>query len=294
MEVIMAKVKRSIIKIDEDKCDGCGLCIPSCKEGALQIVNGKAKLVSEVYCDGLGACLGECPKGALRIIEREADEFDEEEVAKRSHSEQREESQAENGSFDSLPPQNLRLAGRRTNKNESRDSNHDLRDTLHDSRTTALKCGCPGTMAKSWGQISEPSSAKSSAVGTCPRVENQTSELRQWPVQLHLIPVNAPYLKDSNLVLMADCTAVAYPNLHRDFIKGKSLAIACPKLDDISEYVDKLADIIKQNNIKKIEVVMMEVPCCKGLMKIAENAVEMSGKGVILKEIVISLEGKIK
>lgn len=201
------KRTRQIIRIDEDKCNGCGLCVPSCKEGALQIIDGKARLVSEVYCDGLGVCLGECPTGALTIEEHEAEEF-----------------------------------------------------------VAPLLCGCPGTMVKTH---------------------------RQWPIQLHLIPTNAPYLNGADLVLMADCTAFAYANAHQDFIRGRAVAIACPKLDDTSRYVEKLAEMIRINCFRSIEVVMMEVPCCGGLSALAEQAIEMSGVKLPLKKTIVGLEGNL-
>lgn len=234
----MTKIKRKIIKIDEAKCNGCGQCVPSCKEGALQIIDGKARLVSEIYCDGLGACLGECPTGALTIEEREADEFDDEAV-----EEKVKEAHVQN----------------------------------------PLPCGCPGSMAR---EISpRPSTASSNA--------RQSSELRQWPVQLTLIPPAAPYLKNADLVLLADCTAYAYANVHQDFIRGRVVAIACPKLDDTEPYTEKLTHMIKTNNLRSIEVVMMEVPCCAGLARIAEEAIGASGISIALKQTTISLEGDI-
>ncbi len=225
----MAKIKRKIIKIDEDKCNGCGACIPGCKEGALQIVDGKAKLVSDVYCDGLGACLGDCPQGALTIVEREADEFDEAAVSEHLK-----------------PP---------------------------------LPCGCPGTMTKTLKRCP----ARNVSIG------DQQSELTQWPIQLALIPVNAPYLKEAQLVLLADCTAVAYANLHRDFVKDRVIAMACSKLDEVQPYIEKLAGMIKHNDLKSIEVVMMEVPCCSGLGAIADEASKLSGCNVVIKKTIISL-----
>lgn len=238
----MAKVKRKIIKIDESKCNGCGVCIPSCKEGALKIVDGKAKLVSEVYCDGLGACLGECPLGALKIEEREVDEFNEDlamkHVAKLKHQEEK----------------------------------------------PSLPCGCPGSMARNLRVEARPA---------CESSEKQKSELSHWPVQLALIPVGAPYLNNANLLLLADCTAIAYASLHNDFICGKVVAIACPKLDDTSYYSDKIAQIITLNNLKSIEVVTMEVPCCSGLNHIVKDAINSSGINVPYKETVISVEGKL-
>ena len=241
-------VKRQIIKIDEDKCNGCGQCVPACKEGALQIIGGKAKLVSEIYCDGLGACLGECPTGALTIEERDADEFDE--AAVEGHLEK---TKAEGKHSDKLP------------------------------------CGCPGTMTKtlkSEGKDKVKAENKASS-------EKQVSELNQWPIQLMLIPVGAPYLKHADLVLLADCTAVAYANLHHDFIRGRVIAMACPKLDDTNFYVQKLAEMMKVNDFRSIEVVMMEVPCCGGFLQIAKDAAELAGSDMKIRDTVVSLEGEI-
>lgn len=279
----MTKAKRNIIKIDEDKCNGCGNCVPGCKEGALQIIDGKAKLVSEVYCDGLGACLGHCPTGALTIEEREADEFDE--AAVDQHVKQN--NPKTSGSF-GLCPQDDKHGNREnvilSDSEESRCTQTDeSRVTNHESR---LPCGCPGTMAKSL-------KAKAEVKVEEKQIGQITSQLGQWPVQLALIPVQAPYLKNADLVLLADCTAVAYANLHRDFIRDKVVAMACPKLDDTGPYVEKLAEMMKVNSFHSIEVVMMEVPCCGGLIGIASKAKEMSGSDVRLRKTVVSLEGEI-
>jgi len=238
----MAKRVREIIRIDESKCDGCGACVPSCKEGALQIVDGKARLVSEVYCDGLGACLGTCPKGAITIERREAEEFDEAAVNK-----MKAEVEAEAEPKGKLP------------------------------------CGCPGSMARSVA----PKAAKPDVVG------DVVSRLGHWPIQLALVPANAPYLKGADLVLLADCTAVAYANLHRDFIAGRVVAMACPKLDDLSKNVDKLARVIGEGGPRSIEVVMMEVPCCEGLYGIAKEAARQAKSDIEIKYCVISVEGEV-
>lgn len=241
----MSQIKRSIIKIDEEKCNGCGLCIPSCKEGALAIVDGKARLVSETYCDGLGACLGQCPQGALTIEEREASAFDEAAVEAKS------------------------------------------------VQGPALPCGCPGTMARSLPRKTEINSCKTEVKSGVSYKASIQSELRQWPIQLALIPENAPYLERADLVLLADCTAVAYANLHKDFIRGRIVAMACPKLDNTSEYSNKLARMIKFNNLRSIEVVIMEVPCCRGLSQIVHEAASLSGGNISIKETIVGVEGDI-
>lgn len=239
---------RNIIRIDEDKCNGCGACIPACKEGALVIEDGKAKLVSDVYCDGLGACLGTCPQGAITIESREADAFDEKKAMDHvAHNEPDE---------------------RRKTKDERRDT---------------LPCGCPGMMSTSL----KPKT--SSGTGdAC-----MSSQLSHWPVQLRLIPSNAPYLKGAELLLLADCAAVAYANLHRDLLRGKVVAMACPKLDDAEAYIEKLARVVAEGGPASIEVVMMEVPCCSGLFAIAEKAVQRAGSTIELSTRIVSVEGGI-
>lgn len=234
-------VKRKIVKIDQEKCNGCGLCVNSCAEGAIKIVDGKAKLISDFYCDGLGACLGSCPQDAITIEEREADPFDEDAVEKH------------------------------------------LKKTKE--KPTDLPCMCPGTMMK---KINRDNSECCSDVGEIP------SELSNWPVQLKLVSPMAPYFKDADIVLAADCVAFAYANFHRKFMKDKPITIGCPKLDDGQFYVEKLADIIKHNKINSITVIHMEVPCCTGLTHIAENAVKLSGVDVELHDVVISIDGNIK
>lgn len=213
--------KRKIIKIDEEKCDGCGLCIPSCPEGALQLIDGKAKLVKESFCDGLGACLGECPQGALTIEEREAEEYDEEGVI--AHIKEK-------------SPELL-------HKHEKK--------------------------------------------------EGTVSELRQWPIQLHLVPPHAPYFQNADLILVADCIPFAYANFHAHFLKGRAIAIGCPKLDDPDAYVTKLTRILKSSDIKSLTVLHMEVPCCFGLVHIAREALGKSGKDISLEEAMVGIKGEI-
>lgn len=237
--------KRKIVKIDEDKCTGCGLCIPNCAEGALQIVDGKARLVKEIYCDGLGACLGHCPEGAITIEERDAALFDERSTEKH---------------LDELKKKKLE-------KKE-------------------LPCGCPGTAVKTL-------KVKGSGL-EAPGKEKTGSELGNWPLQLMLVPVEAPYLKEADLLISADCVPFAYPDFHQDFLKGKALVIGCPKLDAATIYEEKLAEIIKYNNIKSITALHMEVPCCFGLNNIVGEAVRLSGKNVPVKEIIIGIKGEVK
>jgi ferredoxin len=256
----MATIKRKVIKIDEDKCNGCGLCIPSCPEGALQIINGKAKLVKDNFCDGLGACLGECPQHAMVIEERVTEEYD------------------EPGVIAYLSKQSPELV----EKHQTHLRAHAAE--LSASLTQSMSGGCPSSRMVQW----EKSKSES------PTISNLPSELRQWPVQLHLVSPAAPYFKNAELVLVADCVPFAYANFHQDFLKDKAIAIACPKLDNVEPYVDKISQIIVQGNIKSIKVVHMEVPCCFGLIRLAKEAIERSQKEVLFETFNISIKGEIK
>jgi len=238
---------RKIVKIDEEKCTGCGLCIPNCAEGALQIVDGKAKLVSEKFCDGLGACLGHCPEDAITVIEREAEDFDEKAVEALLHKQK--ESQPR------LEPQ-------------------------------PVFTGCPSSRSMHF-KVNETESGKE-VMGS------SVSMLSHWPVQLKLVPINAPYFQDANLLVTADCVPFAYVNFHQDFLKGKAVVVGCPKLDDIQYYKEKLTEIFKANSIKGVTVPYMEVPCCFGLVKATEDAIAASGKNIPLKKIKIGIRGEIK
>ena len=240
---------REIIKIDEELCDGCGLCVPSCAEGALRLVDGKARLVRDDYCDGLGACLAECPQGAIRIMKREAADFDGEAV--RRH---------------------LAEAGRRSSAGQ----NHD---------NQPIEKGCPGVRGYSFP---ERSADRAGAVlGGAP------SELRQWPVQLRLVAPNAPYLGGADLLLAADCAAFACGDFHSRFLKGHALAIACPKLDDVDGYVEKLASMMTGGGVRGIVVLMMQVPCCSGLEQLVRLAVQMTGKQVPIRCVILSADGRV-
>lgn len=211
-------MKRSIVHIDEEKCDGCGLCVPGCVEGALAVIDGKARLVKESYCDGLGACLGVCPQDAITVTEREADPFDAGEVARHT---------------------------------------------------------CPGSMVR------VPSDERRADAG-------------QWPIQLHLVPVNAPFWRNCDLLLAADCVPPTFQGFYDSLLRGRRLIIACPKLDDTSGYLEKLTRIIAENEIRSLAVAIMEVPCCSGLERLARAALNASGKSIPLSIITIGVDGRLK
>lgn len=237
----MARIKRNIVKIDEEKCNGCGLCVSACAEGAIQMVNGKAKLVTDSYCDGLGACLGECPQDAITIEVREADEFNEEAV--KEHLEKQKKPEV-------------------------------ARPAVHS--------GCPGLAARSFNTERKPGNKSSTG---------NESELRQWPVQLHLVPVQAPYWEGADILLTADCVPIAYADFQADLLRGRRVITACPKLDDTSPYLEKLTQIISENNIKSLTVAHMEVPCCSGIVRLAIGALNDSGKNIPLKLVKIGIAG---
>lgn len=240
-------MKRKIVHIDEEKCNGCGLCVPACHEGAIQIIDGKARLLDDKLCDGLGDCLGECPEGAIVIEEREADPFDEEAV-----KEHLEKVEAGCDEADDLP------------------------------------CGCPSSTVKT---IERESTEKDPGVETG---EGEVpSELRQWPVQLALLPPKAKFFQGANLLVAADCVPFAYGNFHRDFLRDNVVVVGCPKLDNAEAHYQKLAEIFKLNNINKITVAIMEVPCCSALKHIVEQAIKASGKNIPVEVVVISASGEI-
>jgi len=246
---------RKIIEIDEERCDGCGLCATACAEGAIQIIDGVARLVSDNYCDGLGACIGECPRDAIAIIEREAVEFDEEAVER-----------------------HLAGVSARGPKEERG----------HGGATDTLACGCPGSMAREL-----PHDARAAAHTGGDEAGRTPSRLRNWPVQLHLVPTGAPYLQGASLLLAADCTGFALADFHRMLLDGRILLVGCPKLDDADFYRDKLAAILRENDIRDLTVAFMEVPCCFGLVNLARQAIADSGKDIPLSSIKLGIEGNV-
>ena len=268
----LPKIRRKIIEIDDEKCDGCGLCIPACPEGALQLIDGKLRLVSELFCDGLGACIRSCPKGAIRVVEREAEPYNEREVIKRMIKQGSNVVKAhlkhlkDHGQFNYLREalgilreQGLGLDFAKEIMNETLKHNH-----------KALK-----------GLQAAP-----------PSLNNRRTELRQWPIQLTLVPVSAPYFLNSDLLVAADCVPFAYADFHQNLLMGKSLVIGCPKLDDAQFYKEKLEHLIKTSNIKSVTVVTMEVPCCHSLKYIVEEAIRISNRNVPLKHIIIKINGE--
>ncbi len=246
--------KRKIIEIDEAKCTGCGLCVPSCAEGAIRIIDGKAKLVSDVYCDGLGACLGECPEDALHIVEREAAEFDEKAVEEH-------------------------LAGRKASPAAA--DIPMMPSGCPSAAPRPVGGGCPGSAARSMAPADT-----SGTTGSIP------SQLGNWPVQLHLLSPTAPYLQGADLLLAADCVPFACADFHRNLLRGRPVAIGCPKLDDTRPYVDKLTAILKNCRIKSLTVAHMEVPCCMGLVAVAENALQAAGVDIPFETVCIGINGE--
>lgn len=288
---------REIVKIDEDLCDGCGLCIPNCHEGALQIIDGKARLISELMCDGLGACLGHCPQGAIEIEKREAEEYDEVTVIKQmipkgenlviAHLKHLKD----HGEIGFLQ-EAVRYLKAHENELEV-DVNHIIRE-VHNSQVHAqaesgcASGGCPGSAPVSFER---PSFMMAPEANTT--VSGQ-SELQQWPVQMHLINPAAGYFQGADLLVAADCAAFAHGSFHQTFIKGKKLVIACPKLDQGKEiYVEKLVRLIEESKVNTITVVVMEVPCCGGLSQLVEIAIERASRKVPVKEIVVGIRGDV-
>ena len=269
---------RNIIEIDEDKCDGCGLCIPACAEGAIQLIDDKARLVKDVYCDGLGACLGHCPQGAIKVIQREADVYDEHAVMQNVIKQgpavikQHLEHLKEHGQFELLAQAEKILA-----------SHHEQAVSLKmvDDHTYD---GCPGSQS-----MTLPPSATAARSGT-----PIPSALTHWPIQMHLISPQAEHYRNSALLLAADCVAYSMGNFHQTLLPGKTLAVACPKLDNRQEiYLAKLVSLIDQAKISSLHVLIMQVPCCSGLAQLAQTAIRNAHRKIPLKTIVISLQGDI-
>jgi Fe-S-cluster-containing hydrogenase component 2 len=242
------KNMRKIIKIDEELCDGCGLCVPDCAEGSLIIVDGKAKLVEDKLCDGLGACLGACPQGALQVIEREADEFDEEAVEEYLATKKIEDAKA--------APANK-------------------------------PSGCPSAQIQTFA----PQTANTQTA-IRPVATPGDSALTHWPIQIRLIPPHAPFLKDADILIAADCTAVAVPGFQEKYLQDKVVMMGCPKFDDAESYIEKFSDILKTSGIKSLTILIVEVPCCSAMNVIVKRAMDQSGVTVPVEQITVSTQGK--
>lgn len=268
-------MKRKIITIDEERCTGCGQCIPNCPEGALQVIDGKARIVNDLFCDGLGACIGHCPEGAISIEEREAEKYDERKVM-----------------------ENVIKQGENVIKAHLKHlKDHNQHEYLQEAVTflkergmavpvpeqPALLCGCPGESVKDFRKEHRIQSEAPSV-----------SQLRQWPVQFMLVPPHAPFLKDADVLIASDCVPCAYPGFHANLLKGKMLLVGCPKFDNIELYRKKLCDIIKNNTISSITVAIMEVPCCFGLYQLVLEAVTESKKEIPVKKCIVTIKGELQ
>ncbi|BBO71584.1 4Fe-4S ferredoxin [Desulfosarcina alkanivorans] len=240
------KVNRKIIEIDEERCDGCGNCVIACAEGALKIIDGKARVISDNLCDGLGACIGDCPQDALKIIEREAEDFDEAAVEKHLESQK---------------------AG---------------------EETESMPCGCPSSQIRNFAPADGCQGAN-----TPKKLEAGKSALSHWPVQIRLIPPTAPFLKGADLLVVADCVPVAFPNLHCDYLEGKTVMVGCPKFDDAQAYIDKFAEIFDAAGVNSVTTMIMEVPCCSGLPMIVKKGMEKAGVDIPTRQVTISTRGEV-
>ncbi|WP_026477139.1 ATP-binding protein [Alkaliphilus transvaalensis] len=267
---------RKIIQIDEEKCNGCGLCVPNCAEGAIQIIDGKAKLIHDKYCDGLGACLGHCPEDALLIIERDADEFDEEavEALLNSQGKSLKDHQQEDGHHG----------------HHGHHGNHGHGHHGHSHHGHGGGGCCPGSKMM---DFKEDKVVEETAVVSSGDIEVKIKpQLRQWPVQLKLVPVNAPYFEKADLLVTADCVPFAYPNYHIDLLKGKAVVVGCPKLDDLEFYIEKLTKMIATNDLKSVTVAYMEVPCCQGIVMAVDEAIKRANVSIPVSKVKIGLQGQ--
>ena len=264
---------RNIVKIDRAKCNGCGLCVRACAEGAIAIVDGKATLVSETYCDGLGACLGDCPQGAITIDSRQADDFDAQAAHKHVNR--------------------LKAVAAVQELGQSRAGSCDLQPQA--AGETPLPCGCPGSMARQFSPASATAQSAVDAPMPAGDANPVPSELGQWPVQLALVNPRAAYFKDAHVLIAADCVAYALGDFHRQILKGKAIAIACPKLDDVEPYVAKLAEIFRVNQVRSVTVAHMEVPCCGGIVRAVRAALAQAGReDMPFQDVTVGIDGSIR
>jgi MinD superfamily P-loop ATPase containing an inserted ferredoxin domain len=305
-------MQRTIIKIDEQKCTGCGDCIPNCHEGALQIIDGKARLISDLFCDGLGACIGHCPEGAITLEEREADGYNETLVmativpkgrntiiAHLEHLRDHNETELLREAVAYIKANNINMSesGQSPVHMHEHESYRNMQEVFNETKSADSGCGggCPGSKAIDFkidmekvNQVAVSEVIAGAASAPAP------SELRQWPVQLHLLNPQASYFINADVVLAADCAAFAMGDFHDKFLKGKTLAIACPKLDSNKEsYVEKLTCMIADSKINTLTVVMMEVPCCGGLLQMAKMAINSAGRNIPIKKAIIGVKGNV-
>lgn len=256
------KITRKILEIDEAKCNGCGQCVESCAEGAIQLLNGKAKLVADTYCDGLAACVGECPVDALKIVEREADAFDPEAVERYLKQ--------------LRTPNSSTLRSSRATDTEDGEIRAEA----------SLPCGCPSTKMEMFGSPCE--------VANQPVTHTRSeSALTHWPIQIRLVPPFAPFLQKAHLLVASDCTPVAYPDFHKDFLKGRTVLVGCPKFDDTEAYIAKFAEIFKGADIQSVTILIMEVPCCSKMPMIVHEGMILAGKNIPTEIVVVSGRGSI-
>lgn len=276
--------KRKIIKIDEDKCNGCGLCIPNCPEGALQIIDDKVRLISDLFCDGLGACIGHCPEGAITIEEREAEPYDETKVmenvvrqgknvikAHLEHLKGHGEESYLKEAIDFLKKRGIEMPR--------------LNEKGHSHKHPHPASGCPGSKIMDFRKEQKKAKKRKAEV-------SGESQLRQWPVQIMLVPPFAPYLNNADLLIAADCVPFAYAGFHDDLLKDKVLLVGCPKLDDLELYKEKFKQIFTNNNIKRVTYAHMEVPCCFGMIEAIKEAISAAGKKIPLEDVNISIKGE--
>ena len=268
-------MKRTVITIDESLCDGCGACVEGCHEGALQLIDGKARIVNETFCDGLGACIGECPVGAIRFEEKDTAPYDERAVMERLSVKGEKTVRAHLLHLKEHNETTYLRQGLQYLKE------HDIRIDMTDIEKP---CGCPGSEAMSFNRSGNSTNDATATV----------SQLTQWPIQLHLLNPQAAYFKDADVILAADCAAYAFGGFHNRFLRNHSLAIACPKLDSEKErYVEKITAMVDMSNINTLSVVIMEVPCCRGLFQLARQAVAKASRKIPVKKIIIGIRGDI-
>jgi len=290
-------MKRDILKIDEELCNGCGQCVPNCHEGALQVIDGKVRLVSELMCDGLGACIGHCPEGAITIEKREAEPYSEIRVMEQMKDKGKNTVIAHLKHLKDHGENGFLLEGvtyLKTNRSDLKFNLDEVMSAVHNNGSVQVTqpqshhagSGCPGSRTMI---IEKPSDQNFNS-----QIIDQPSELRQWPVQMHLVNPNAPYFRGADLLLAADCVAFSLGGFHNNHLKGKSLAIACPKLDQgIESYVEKLTIMIDTAKLNTITVMMMEVPCCGGLLQMVKTALSSDSGKVLVKKIIVGINGQI-